>query len=450
MKMKQIIIIIALLISSITISAENRISITACIDAALKNKANIQAVRTDIELADLRTDAAWAQYLPQILISYNYRYNAIIPSQIVPVGQFSPVPTDETRAIRFGTDWQQNAGVSLYQPVIDFSIRSRVSESKINERIKHADLKIAEQELITEVINSFITVWLKEEQLQSAGLDTLRAFRSLSMVMAKSDEGRVHKSDLNRAVLNYNNALSAYNAVLSELVKEKIYLGFLTGLSLDLMLGGEYDFSVLNDSSLFKIAGNPVYDSIPGLHQLQFSKDLLVQQERTELWNYTPVIGIEGFLGANQYTTDFDPFLGNRWYGNSYIGLSLRLPLISGENVRNMVQQLRLQEKTIEYRIAEEQDRINHTDLRLAEDIKRLEFQISMSSENIHLLEENLNLYHERFTEGQINAYDMISQEIDLQKEKALFNQHRAELYRKQVERIRNSGRFNMWVRNLN
>jgi len=47
----------------------------------------------------------YQKYLPDLSLNYNYRYNAIIPTQIIPVGQFNPVPTDEKRPIKFGTPW---------------------------------------------------------------------------------------------------------------------------------------------------------------------------------------------------------------------------------------------------------------------------------------------------------------------------------------------------------
>ena len=161
-------IILILLISLSTGLSGQEIKLITCIDSALANKGNIQAVRTDIEIAKLQTSSAYQKYLPDLSLSYNYRYNPIIPTQIIPLGQFNQIPTDEKRPIKFGTGWQQNSGLNLYQPIIDFSIKSRVAESRINEKLKNTDAAAAERDLKLEVIKSFTNIWLKEEQLRSA------------------------------------------------------------------------------------------------------------------------------------------------------------------------------------------------------------------------------------------------------------------------------------------
>ena len=238
--MKSIIpsIIFILLISLSNRLSGQEIKLITCIDSALANRGNIRAVRTDIEIAKLQTSSAYQKYLPDLSLSYNYRYNPIIPTQIIPLGQFSQIPTDEKRPIKFGTDWQQNSGLNLYQPIIDFSIRSRVAESRINEKLRNTDAAAAERDLKLEVIKSFTNIWLREEQLRSAALDTLRTSRTKELFIVKSKEGKVLKTEVNKAILNHNNSLSDYVAVSSSLTREKIYMSFLTGISLETLLDG--------------------------------------------------------------------------------------------------------------------------------------------------------------------------------------------------------------------
>ena len=63
----------------------------------MANRGNIRAVRTDIEIAKLQTSSAYQKYLPDLSLNYNYRFNPVIPTQIIPVGQFNQIPTDEKR-----------------------------------------------------------------------------------------------------------------------------------------------------------------------------------------------------------------------------------------------------------------------------------------------------------------------------------------------------------------
>lgn len=340
-------IVLILLLSLPKGLSGQEIKLISCIDSALANKGNIKAVKTDIEIAKLQTSSAYQKYLPDLSLSYNYRYNPIIPTQIIPVGQFNQVPTDEKRPIRFGTDWQQNSGINLFQPLIDFSIKSRVAESKINEKLKNADGEAVQRDLIMEVIKSFTIVWLREEQTRSATLDTLRTYRTKELFMTKSKEGQMLRSEVNRAILSHNNALSNYVAVSSSLTREKIYMSFLTGMPLEILLDGTFDFSPFAEDLLKTENTIPQLDSIPSVRSLRLRAQLLEQQQKSERMKNTPIIGFEGFIGANQYTDTFNPFLSDSWYGSSFLGLSLRFQVLSGISTKNRVNQLKLEGKQL-------------------------------------------------------------------------------------------------------
>jgi outer membrane protein TolC len=442
-------IIYILLISLSNGLSGQEIKLITCIDSALANKGNIRAVRTDIEIAKLQTSSAYQKYLPDLTLSYNYRYNPIIPTQIIPIGQFSQIPTDEKRPIKFGTDWQQNSGLSLFQPIIDFSIKSRVAESRINEKLKNTDAAAAERDLKLEVIKSFTNIWLREEQLRSAELDTLRTSRTKELFMAKSKEGKVLKTEVNKAILTHNNALSNYVAVSSSLTREKIYMSFLTGISLETLLDGIFDFSPFSDDVLKISNTDPLLDSIPSVKSLRLRAELLEQQQKSERKKQTPTIGFEGFLGANQYTDTFNPFLAGSWYGSSYLGLSIRFQILSGSSTKNRVNQLKLEEKGLKSRLEDEMNSVSNKSLQLAEEIRQIEYQAELSKQNMALYEENLSLNQDRFDKGQINAYDLLTDVIDFQKELSKFNEKRAELVYKQIELINNSGALSSFIDNL-
>jgi outer membrane protein len=446
--------IIPSIVFTLLISLSNRLSgqeikLITCIDSALANKGNIKAVRIDIEIAKLQTSAAFQKYLPDLSLSYNYRYNPIIPTQIIPFGKFTQIPTDEKRPIKFGTNWQQNSGLNLFQPIIDFSIKSRLAESRINEKLKNSDAAVAERDLKLEVIKSFTNIWLRDEQLRSAALDTLRTSKTKELFIVKSKEGKVMKTEVNRAILNHNNTLSDYVAVSSSLTREKIYMTFLTGISLDNLLDGTFDFSPFSKDVLNTGNTDPLSDSIPNVKSLRLRAELLEQQQQSERMKNTPTIGFEGFLGANQYTDTFSPFLSGSWYGSSYLGLSLRFQILSGSSTKNRVNQLKLEEKGLRSRLDDEINSVSNKSFLLNEEIKQIKYQAGLSRQNIALYEENLSLNKDRFDKGQINAYDLLTDEIDFQKEQARLNEKRAELVYKQIELINNSGALSSFIDNL-
>ena len=447
--MKRIILIL-LAFAALSAQAQHKtITLPECINNALANKANIKASRTETIIAGLQNTEAKGKYLPQISIAYQYIYNPIIASQVVPTGQFLPVPTSEQRAIKFGTDWQQNAGISLFQPIVDFTIQSKIAESRINEKIKNADLQIAGDELKFEVLKSFGKIMVLTEQQNSAVIDTTRTFKSLTLIKAKLVEAKVLKTDLNKSQLNHNNALGSYKAAEAELLKEKIYLSFLTSIPLSELLDAGFDFSPLLSETNFQSVDSVNTATDANFQQLDFKQQLLKQQLKTERRKFTPTLGLQAFLGANQYSNTFDPLLANSWYGSSNVGLSLKLPILSGENTSSKLKQLETQAKTIDF---------NREDLRAkrykdfwqtGEDIKKAKEQIQLSESNVGLLSENVSIYQDRFSAGQLTVNDLNLQELDLQHEKTNMLKQKADLINLRIQRINTSGNLNSFIQKL-
>lgn len=439
--------ICALLVSfSQAYSQNGKITLTECVDSALKNKADIRAVRTDKLIAQLQTRENQSAFIPTISLGYDFRYNIVIPSQIVPVGQFNPVPTDEMRAIRFGTKWQQNAGLSYYQPLLDLSIKSHVAESRINEKLKNSDLKSAELELKAEVIRSFINVWLSQQDKNTASTDTVRTYTTLMLLEAGEEEGRVQKTDLNLAVINHNKALTAFNTSCSALAKEKIYLAFLTGLPLKKLDESEFDFSVFEAGMLPDDITEISFDSLPSIEQLRLNADLSVQQIKSRKSARAPVAGLEAFAGANQYSNDFEPFLKEAWYGSSYVGLSVKLPLTGDGSTRNQISQLRLREEGFRNRLADEKNRLISNILTLKEEIARLKGDVTISEKNKSLLSDNISLFQERYISGQVSNYDLINQELDFSREEAALKEAKTMLINKQFELMKETGMTDVFL----
>ena len=92
---------------------------------------------------------------------------------------------------------------------------------------------------------------------------------------------------------------------------------------------------------------------------------------------------------------------------------------------------------------------ISNKRLLLNEEIRQIKYQAGLSKQNIALYEENLSLNQAIFDKGQINAYDLLTDEIDYQKELALLNEKQAELVYKQIELINNSGALSSFIENL-
>ena len=425
---------------------EKPITLKQCIQSAIGNKASLQGARSEAMLAEFEKNEAMGKYLPQLTLNYEYKYNPIIATQVIPTGQLLPDPTEEYRAIKFGMTWQQNAGLTLYQPMLDFTIQSKLNESRINEQVKRAGYEVSEDGLKYDVLRSFANIYLYLQQLAEAVVDSARTSSSLTTIQDKFNEGKILKPDLNKAILNHNNAKASYRKAMSEVLKEKIFLGYLSGISLAELFEGHFDFAPLASSNLDRYTTSRAVDSIARIRELTLKENLLNQQIRSERNKYVPQVGLEGFLGGNQYSQTFDPFLANSWYGNSYLGISLKMPLMPGESTSSKVKQLKEQTKITR---SDKEDLISQMKkdyLVAGADIAEAKEDIITAKANVELMSENFVIYKERFEAGKIDAGDLNLQELDLQKETANLAKLKATLMTRQVERLNAAGNLNPFL----
>ncbi len=83
--------------------------------------------------------------------------------------------------------------------------------------------------------------------------------------------------------------------------------------------------------------------------------------------------------------------------------------------------------------------------MQLSEDIRQLSFELEVLETNLRILTENSEIYRQKLAEGQVNASDLLEQEIELRKETA-DEEIRARLTHKKIELITNSGKLEEFI----
>ncbi|WP_295664324.1 TolC family protein [uncultured Mucilaginibacter sp.] len=440
-------IILLLLRSTIPAFAQTTVSLRQAISSALANRKNIQAGKMDLTIRKLQTEALLKKYWPQVSVEYNYLYNPILQTSILPIGIFNPAyPVDATKSIQFGTKWSQAAGVTVVQPLLDVSISRQKSESELQERIAVASQLQSEYELVYDVAQAYANIGLQQEQIGVAIADTARTWISYQLQKNKFLAKRLLKSDLNTALINHHNTLQKLADAVSQLVENKVYLLFLIGQDDVAHADIAIDMSLFKNNNAERLALVPMNDSIPELQQLALQSKLAALQAETEKAKYLPTISMKGFLGANQYTNQFSPIAANSWFGLSYVGLDVKLPLLIGEDKQNKLQQLKLQ--SYQYNDQRDDKYAGYVKDAVTAKIKtdRLLAQLKTLNENISLSKETIQIMQDRFDEGQETASTLNTEEVSLESILANYALGEKQLWIFQLDYLKATGRLNkLW-----
>lgn len=413
----RLIFVILAILLSVTASGQPVLTLSQAINNAFSNRKNIQSGKSDMIIRKLQTDALYRKYWPQVNMEYNYLYNPILQTSILPIGVFNPsYPADATKNVQFGTKWSQTAGITLNQPIIDVSISRQINEGKLQERITAASQAQTEYELAYTVAQVFIDVNLQEARIRSAIADTNRTWLSYQLLRNKFEQKRLLKSELNKGKINHNNALIQYRNTVSQLIEDKVYLLFLIGRTNVEQPDIAIDTTMFTNNSISVTNIQPSLSNIPELQQLQLKGEMAGVQTKTEKAKYLPTLGVKGFLGANQYTNDFNPTTANSWFGLSYVGINLKYPLLFGEDKQKKLQQLQLQSDQYYQQMNDRTDQYHKDAVTAKIKMDRTLYELKTQEENINLSIESVSIFQARVSEGQESGVNLNMEEAELQK----------------------------------
>jgi len=442
------IFLVILLLLSVYAQGQNTLTLKQAINNGFLNRKNMQAGKSDLVIRRLQTEALYKKYWPQVSFEYSYLYNPILQTSILPIGVFnSTYPTDATMNVKFGTKWTQTAGATIIQPLIDLSIQRGIHEAKLQERITTASQAQSEYELAYTIAQAYIEISLKEFKIKSAIADTNRTFISYKLLLNKFIEKRLLKSDLNKSLINHNNAVQQLMDALSELIEDKVYLLFLSGETNIGKSDFVVDTSFIKQYKLTTSGILPNTDVIPELQQLELQAQLKGIQTKSEKAKHLPTLSIKGFIGANQYTNNFNPIESNSWFGLSYVGVGLKYPIFFGENIQKNIQVLQLQSTQYSQQ-KEDKSALYAKDTYTSKlKMERVMSQLKTQEENIALSIESIAIIQDRVAEGQESASTLNLEEANLQSLKAEYEKNKIQLWNNWLNYLKASGKLNiLWI----
>ena len=426
-----------------TVQAQTALSLSQAINSGLANKKNILVSKIDVTISNLQTKAFYQKYLPQLSAEYQSLYNPILQTSILPIGIFNPAyPIDETKSVQFGTKWSQTAGLTATIPLFDLSIQRHIHEAKLLERISALSQEQSEYELAYSIAQAYIDIYLDEAKIKSFVADTTRTSISYNLLKNKYDEKRLLKSDLNKSKINHNNTVQLLSDGIAQYIQDKVYLLYLMGTKEI----EKWDFAVDTAFSTKYPTSNTKNTinewQLPDLKLLTLQSELTILQAKSERSKRLPTIGFKGYLGANQFSNTFNPIAANSWFGLSYIGLDVKVPILFGENPHNKIQQLKLQSD--QYNLQKEDKTLQYAKDVLTTKLKieNLQSQLKTQAENIKLSAESIDIFQYRVKEGQESASNLNLEEASIQLLKANYETNQKQFWVYRLDYLKASGQL--------
>jgi outer membrane protein TolC len=404
--MKNTLLYLLLLISSIQSKAQG-LNLETCLRMADTANFTVRNAQLDIEINNRNRSAYLSARLPQLAYSGDYKYNAIIPGQVVPGAFFGGAPGTFT-TVQFGVPYTLSNTVQLTQILFNPQVEYGLAALKINEEIVNVQQKLTSQDVKFQVATTFFNLQAVSKQLKFVQGNLTNMEKLISNMEALVGQGMVIQTEADKlkiskmTLFNTSESLKATKDQLETLLK--ILIGMDPEGKIDLTADEMVEKSILVDNSAA---------SLPELELIAAQQKMNLEEHKGNNMAYLPNIS---FYAAYNYNYNMKPADNYRvGIEGAFVGLRIDWKLFDGLekyhkqkanllNAEKLANQKELATKQLELKIANTKRQIQVQTNALALSKEQLKLAQSVYDQSVAKLEL-----------GTISSNDLITADNGLQ-----------------------------------
>jgi outer membrane protein TolC len=391
------------------------VSLQQCIGFALRNQPTTKQASIDEQINERNIDIALADWLPQVNANANAQHYFQLP---VTYFQGALIPS--------GTNNVSTLSLGATQVVYNSTVALAARSAKYSREYYKENSQSSQINVVSDVSKAFYDVLLSQKQLSIIKEDIVRLQRSLKDAYAQYQGGIVDKIDYKQATIALNNEIAARKQA-EEAIKGKIaYLKQVMGFAPEKRIQLAYDSTqfekeILADTNQVVDVNNRIEYRL-----LQTQKTLQNLNVDFYRWQFLPSVSAFG----NYNLAYANPNIQNLYsadYPNSYVGLSLAIPIFTGNKRLQNVSKARLQVERADLDIVNTKNTINTQYIEAMAAYKSSYNDYRLLSQNVVLAKDVYNVVTVQYREGIKTYLNVIEAQSDLRTSElnyynALFN----------------------------
>lgn len=384
-----------------------QLDLSTCLRMAETANVQIRSAQLDVAINESQRAAYLSSRMPTLNFSADYRYNAVIPGQVVPAQFFGGAPGTFAE-VKFGVPFVLSNTVQLNQILFNSQVNYGLAALQINSEIVKIKKDMTIQEVKYQVANTYFILQGMYEQLkfvQSNISYTNQILKNMDLMVAQgllvqteADKMRINRLNLENTQAN----LSATKSQLEEILK------ILIGADPKANLVLENDQMVQQSLLVDKSAAN-----LFQIQLLEQQKRMAEEEAKGIKMGYLPNVNLYGIY---QYNYNMNPETDFRTgIDGAFIGLRIDWNLFDGLDKHHKAAVNALKQEQIASQTALVQQQ-------LQQQIEQNKRMVEVKAGALELAKEQLKLaesVHQnanfKFTEGLIGTNDLLQAQSGLE-----------------------------------
>ena len=380
--------------------------LAACLRLAETANVQIRNAQLDVAINESQRSAYLSSRLPSVNFSGDYRYNAVIPGQVVPA-QFFGGPAGTFAEVKFGVPIVLSNTVQLNQILFNSQVNYGLAALRINSDIVKIQRDMTIQEVKYQVANTFFILQGVDQQLRFLDSNATHVKRMLKnmdllvsqgmLVQTEADKVRINLLNIENNVANLN----ATQSQLEELLKIMIGVDPKTAITLA-------DDQMVQQTLLV----DPTQANLFALQLLEQQQKMAEEEAKGIKMGYLPNLNLYGIY---QYNVNMNPETDFRTgIDGAFVGLRLDWNLFDGLDKHHKAAVNTLKQEQI-------QAQQDLTRLQLQQQSEQNKRNISVKVSALDVAKEQLSLAESilknaslKYKEGLISVNDFLMAETGL------------------------------------
>ncbi len=376
--------------------------LTDVIQYALERQPLVEQSLMDEAITQLQVRSKLSEWYPQINFDYVYQHIFSVQTSIIG-GSPVRLGVNNTAALQF------SATQNIFDR--DVLLANKTKETVIlQSRQQTENTKI---DLVVSVSKAFYDILATEQQIKVGKENTVRLERSFQDAKARYDAGIVDKTDYKRATIALNNS-RALRKTNDEALKAKTeYLRSLMNYPEGGLLNISYDIAALENEIALDTLQTIDYRLRIEYRLLETQKALQEANVKYNKWSYIPSVSANGAYNFNYLNNEFGK-LYDKYFPNSYAGLTLSFPIFQGGKRKHDLQQAEWQVKRSDLALVAVKNAINAEYSAALATYKAALANYLALRENVLLAREVYDVIQLQYRSGVKTYLEVVTAETDL------------------------------------
>lgn len=440
--MKQICLLIACCLAG-TVGFGREMTLAECIETGINRNLTLANARIEIHKGRTGVQQSRSRLLPVIQGMFQLTDNLQDPVNVT-TGTLlgTDFPEHPTWQAIKSMPYNARAGVQFAMPLYDQTLLAAREVARTVEQLNSLAYEQAVEELTVQISRVYYLAQASQEQVRLTEENMARMEELCDITAALFSQGVVKEVDLERVRISLQNLKAQRDQSVTQHGCRLNLLRYLMDWPpeepLDVTVQGE-------ELGLMPLVG--FCEAQPEWHMAQKQQTLAEQRLRTVKAGYLPSVALTGYAGTMGYREKFGHFFHShsprdRWFGNSYIALTVKVPLFEA-NARK----LQIRQHRDEARQAANRAEQVKKQLRKGYDDALMQLNCHVEAyrtqtENRRQAEKVYDVTAEQYKEGVASMTDLLQDEMQLRTVQSACVQALCQCRLAQLDLLKLSGRL--------